>query len=129
MRYKSLALAAVLALTGCHPGVTNIPVSRNSGMGQAIARMDATKKQYQQNVALYRKAMMNYEKAQGGKCGNILFSRLSQPIEVVGPRVRIHHLQGSSSGCGYQDYKVKIAYGDDEYFVVNGVEVLEKITK
>lgn len=98
-------------------------------MGQAIVRMDDAKKQYQKNVDLYRKAMMEYEKAQDGKCGNIFFSRLGQPLQVVDPHIRIHDLQGSSSGCGYQDYKVKITYADDDYFVVKSVEILEKITK
>jgi hypothetical protein len=129
MHYKLLTLVVLIALTGCQSHVTTIPVSRNSEMGRAMADMDAAQKQYQKNVALYRKAMMDYEKTHGGDCGNIFFSRLSQPIEVVGPRARIHDLQGSSRRCGYQDYRVKIAYADDKCFVVDSVEVLEKRTK
>jgi hypothetical protein len=129
MHNNLLALALLIVLTGCQSRTTTIPVSRNSEMGRAMADTDAAQKQYQKNVALHRKAMMDYEKVHGGDCGNIFFSRLSPPIEVVGPRVQIHDLQGSSRRCGYQDYRVKIAYTDEKYFVVDWVEVLESRAK
>ena len=95
-----------------------------------MARMDATQKQYQKNVSLFRQAMTDYEKEKGGDCGNMSYSRLGQqPVEVVGPRVRIYELQGSSRKCGYRDYRAKIEYADDECFVVSRVEILEKISR
>jgi hypothetical protein len=42
---------------------------------------------------------------------------------------RTSDLQGSSSGCGYQDYRVKISYSDNSYFVVQSVEILERLPK
>jgi hypothetical protein len=131
MNYKffTLPFLAVLISTGCQSGQTNIPVSRDSEAGQAISKLDDTERQYNKNVVAYTKAMMDYEQAHGGTCGNIFFSSLSQPIKVVAPRVHICTLQGSSSGCGHQDYKVKVTYEDDACSIVNGVEVLEKMAQ
>jgi hypothetical protein len=83
--------------------------------------------QKQKNEDAYRQAMMDYEKAQGDKCGSIAYSGMSGPVQVVEPTVEILRLQGSSSECGKLDYKVKITYGDNRG-VVRQVEVLEKIT-
>jgi hypothetical protein len=85
--------------------------------------------QKQKNEDAYRQAMMDYEKAHGGKCGSISFYGMSGPFQVVESRVEILKLQGTSSECGKLDYKVKITYKDDNRSVVKQVEVLEKITQ
>jgi len=132
MRYKLIALSfltTTLILSGCQSGVTNIPVSGDSETGHAINKFSDVEGQYQKNVAAYRKAMMDYEQAHRGKCGTIFFSSLSTPIQIVGPRVQIYKLQGSSNECGYEDYKVEITYEDGACRIVKQVEVLEKITQ
>ena len=119
-------LAATLALAGCQSGVTNVGVSRGSETGQAITSLNDTERQYQKNVAIYRQAMTDYEKAQGRNCGRIMFSSIVGPIETPQTRVQIYKLQGSSSNCGYQNYKAKIAYADDACHIVTTVEILER---
>jgi hypothetical protein len=84
--------------------------------------------QERKNVDAYRQAMMDYEKAHGGKCGSIVYSGMSAPYQFVGPHVEIIRLQGSSSKCGRLDYKVKITYEDNRR-IAKQVEVLEKITQ
>ena len=123
-----LFLAAVtFTFTGCESGVTNIPHSRNSEARQAIASLDATQRQYQKNVELYEQAMTDYEKAHGDSCGHIMFSSIVGPMQTPEPRVQICRLQGSSSKCGYQNYRASISYADDACFVVKTVEILERM--
>ena len=122
-------LVATFSLTGCQSGVSNIGHSRNSEMGQAISRLDETERQYNKNVAAYRQAMMDYEKAHGRDCGSIFFSSLSTPTQSPEPRVQICKLQGSSKECGYQDYKVRISFKDDACFTVKTVEILDRSTQ
>jgi hypothetical protein len=97
------------------------------------ARRDITmwaklEKQRQKDNDVYVKAMTDYEKAHGGKCGSISFYGRSGPFQVLKPRVEIIHLLGMSSECGKLAYKIKITYKDDTRFKVKQVEVLEKVT-
>lgn len=120
-------LAGLLALTGCQSGVTNIGHSPNSEARRAIASLDATKRQYQKNVELYEQVMTDYEKAHGDSCGHIMFSSIVGPMQKPEPHVEICKLQGSSSRCGYLNYKVRVTYADDADFVVKTVEILERM--
>jgi hypothetical protein len=124
-----LSFVIVLALTGCQSNVNNIGVSRNSETGRAILSMDDAKREYQRSVEVYKKAMQDYETANGGNCGHILFSSIVGPLETPAPRVQICKLQGSSQGCGYQNYKVRVTYADDACMIVKTVEVLERMGK
>jgi hypothetical protein len=123
------SLALTLTLTGCHSGVTNIPVSRDSETGQAITSMDAAKRQYQKNVALYERAMTDYEKAHGDRCGHIMFSSIVGPTQIPEPRVRVYKLQGSSRKCGYQNYRATISYADDACHLAQAVEIVERMAQ
>ncbi len=77
--------------------------------------------------AVYTKAMMDYEKAHGGKCGTISFYGLNGPFQKVTSRVEIFMLQGMSSECGKLNYRVKVTY-EGLFNDVKQVEILEKIT-
>jgi hypothetical protein len=132
MHHKILTLtflAATLTLVGCQSGVTNIPVSRNSEMGQAIAKMDDAEQLYNKRVDAYRKAMMAYEATHGGDRRTIFYSYLSQPTEVLGPNVTVCNLQGAFNVDEHIDYKAKITYEDEAHLIVKDVEILEKVTR
>jgi hypothetical protein len=86
-------------------------------------------KQKRREDAVYSQAMMDYEKAHGGKCGSIIVSGLSAPIEDLEPRVVICKIQGSSTDCGYLDYRARIIYEDDSRRVVKKVEITEKVAR
>jgi hypothetical protein len=122
-----LSLFAALVLTGCQSNVAEIGSPRNSETGRAIASMDEAKRRYQNDVELYKKAMADYETANGGNCGHILFSSIVGPLETPGPRVQIYKLQGLSQGCGHQNYKTRITYTDDACNLIRTVEVLERM--
>ncbi len=85
-------------------------------------------KQRQKDGDTYAKAMMDYEKTHGGKCGTISFYGMSAPFQTVAPHVETFTLLGMSGGCGKLEYKVKVTYGrnlDD----VKKVEILEKLAR
>jgi hypothetical protein len=84
--------------------------------------------QEQKNNEAYVKAMMDYEKSHGNKCGPISLYGMSAPYQFVEPHVETIMLQGTSTNCGKLDYRVKIIYGDN-LGIVKQVEVLEKITQ
>jgi hypothetical protein len=86
-------------------------------------------KQKRREHAVYSQAMMDYEKAHGGKCGSIIVSGLSAPIEDLEPRVVVCKIQGSSTDCGYMDYRARITYEDDSRRVVKKVEITEKVAR
>jgi hypothetical protein len=81
----------------------------------------------QQNNDVYTKAMVDYEKAHGGKCGSISFHGTSGPFQKVKSHVEIFTLQGMSSECGMLNYRVKVTY-QDLFNDVKQVEILKKIT-
>ena len=81
----------------------------------------------QQNDDVYTKAMVNYEKANGGKCGSISFHGTSGPFQKVTSHVEIFTLQGISSECGMLNYRVKVTY-KGLFNDVKQVEILKKIT-
>ncbi|HSY10414.1 MAG TPA: hypothetical protein VK840_05815 [Candidatus Dormibacteraeota bacterium] len=95
------------------------------------ARRDITmwaklEKQRQKDNDAYVKAMTDYEKAHGGKCGPISFYGISSPFQNVESNVQIFTLQGMSSECGKVSYKVEVTY-ERGFNNVKQVEVLEKI--
>jgi hypothetical protein len=77
---------------------------------------------------VYIKAMTDYEKAHGGKCGSISFTGMSGPFQRVSSHAKIFTLQGVSSECGKLSYKVKVTY-EGLFDDVKKVEILEKITQ
>lgn len=81
----------------------------------------------QPDYTIYSKAMVDYEKAHGRKCGSISFYRISGPFQKVTSRVEIFTLQGMSSECGKLNYRVKVSY-EGLFNDVKQVEILEKIT-
>jgi hypothetical protein len=76
---------------------------------------------------VYTKAMTDYEKAHGGKCGSISFLATNGPVQKLGPQVEIFTLQGVSRECGKLRYRVKVTRGA-LFNDVKKVEILEKIT-
>ena len=128
IKIKTWILLCLFALVfaGCQSGINNVAVSRNSEMGRAIAEMDERQKHYSHNVPIYRRAMEDYEKAQGNKCGTIDFVGVSEPLQIVEPHVFIHHLEGRSTGCGYKTYKVKITCANNSSWKAKKVEILER---
>lgn len=85
-------------------------------------------KQRKHDEDAYAKAMTDYEKAHGDKCGIISFHGESSPFEKVSPHVRIFILLGKSSQCGQVSYKVKVTY-EHNFDGVKTVEILEKLTE
>lgn len=81
----------------------------------------------QQNNDVYTKAMVDYEKANGGKCGTISFYGMSGPYQKLTSHIQIFTLQGTSSECGKLNYRVKVTY-EGLFNDVKQVEILEKIT-
>lgn len=77
---------------------------------------------------VYLKAMMDYEKAHGGKCGSISFYGISGPFQRVSPRVEIFTLRGMSSEGGALNYKVRVTYADF-FNDAKKVEILEEMTQ
>ena len=77
--------------------------------------------------AVYTKAMTDYEKAHGEKCGFVSFYGTNGPVQKVTSHVEIFTLQGMSGECGKLSYKVKVTR-DDLFNDVKKVEILEKIT-
>ena len=84
-------------------------------------------KQRKHDENAYAKAMTDYEKSHGGKCGAVSFYGESSPFENLSPHVQIFTLLGKSSQCGQVSYKVKVTY-EHNFDDVKTVEILEKLT-
>jgi hypothetical protein len=82
--------------------------------------------QRQHDQDAYAKAMTDYEKTHGDKCGIISFYGESSPFENPAPNVHIFTLLGKSIECGNVSYKVKVTYKHD-FDNVKEVKVLEKL--
>ncbi len=74
----------------------------------------------------FGQAMMDYEKAHGGKCGIITYYGIGR-IKTVEPDVWICDLKGKSSECGILAYRAKVTFMDKTYKAVKRIEILEKI--
>jgi hypothetical protein len=83
-------------------------------------------KQRHHDEEAYAKAMTDYEKAHGDKCGTISCYGMSAPFETVAPHVQTFILMGISSECGKLEYKVKVTY-QNQFDDVKKVEILEKL--
>jgi hypothetical protein len=96
------------------------------------ARRDAKEqakldKEWQQNNDAYAKAMTDYEKVHGGKCGSISLYSFGGPFDqMIEPNIEFITLQGMSSECGKVSYKAKIIYSG-HFDIVKKVEILEKL--
>lgn len=87
-------------------------------------------KQRQKENNIYVAAMMDYEKAHGGKCGDITLygnGPRVEPVQTVNDQpVWVEILKGNSSQCGILTYKARVTYKDERY-EVKRVEILEKL--
>jgi hypothetical protein len=88
------------------------------------AKMDA-KHDWQKEIAAYLKAMTDYEKAHGGKCGSISLYGIDGN-QLIEPNIEFITLLGMSSECGKVSYKVKITY-KGHFYDVKDVKILEKL--
>lgn len=74
----------------------------------------------------FGQAMVDYEKARGGKCGTISYYGIGH-IQTEEPSVWICELKGKSRECGILEYKARITFTDKSNRVVKQVEILQKI--
>ncbi|MGO8763942.1 MAG: discoidin domain-containing protein [Limisphaerales bacterium] len=81
--------------------------------------------QRQKDNDAYVKAMMDYEKAHGGKYGPISLYGMRGPFQEETSQVKIFTLMGMSSIYGELDYKVKVTCADN-FEDVKEVEILER---
>jgi hypothetical protein len=84
-------------------------------------------KQEQKRDTIYLKAMMDYEKAHGGKCG-VITNYTASFQDAGSPGVWVGILNGKSSKGGILAYKVEVTCKDEPLSFVKRVKILEKIT-
>ncbi len=92
-----------------------------------VAMCEKLNKQEQKRDTVYLKAMMDYEKAHGGKCGAI--TNFTASFQDAGsPGIWVGILNGKSSKGGILAYKVEVTCKDEPLSFVKRVKILERIT-